>query len=85
MAQLQTSATLRMYEAQIQAEKIKMEQAGQAMDPRQASPEWVLRIKPAINGGFAIWFDAEMFVVMKPEDIGPLIVTAIVRKKMLQK
>jgi hypothetical protein len=50
---------------------------------RSAAPEYNLRIRPALNGGFAVWLDQDMYVANDAEELAKVVIVAIAKKKIM--
>jgi hypothetical protein len=45
-------------------------------------PEYVLRIRPATNGGFAVWFEHDMYIARDADELHKVFITAVAKLKI---
>ena len=69
---------------QTMLQRMRESEVGIAANPYSPMPkiEYVVRIIPGVSGGFAVYFNNEMWIASKVEDIGDIITAAIVRQKI---
>jgi hypothetical protein len=66
------------------ADKHKMDILMQQSEAKaaQSVAEYALRIRPSINGGFAVYLDNELFIAVDTKQLADVIIAAIGRKKI---